>query len=245
MKKRNTKTKLNVPETIAFGMLGVCLLFAGVMICYSGYELIKLSFFDDSYETALADAALATAPVAYEVEYVEPVHVAVLYNTSEIVNATKDLIESYFNVSCDTVNINLPTDMNWHDSYYSDEYHEVVVGMVDVENDSEMFEMVLTHELAHYALHRLSLEDGDWHEAFADAFTWRTQERASKRAWGEYNEGRSWPYNVISTTLISEDKDVCLKKVFSKDNKIDSIREIIENLEEDCDYDVVSLINQL
>jgi hypothetical protein len=242
--KKSHKEKINVPETIAFGMLGLCLVFAVVAVGYAGFSLIKLSFFDDDPEYNVPLSEMAGA-VVYEVEYVEPVYIEVMYNTTEVVAETKTLIESYFNVTCDNAVFNLPTDMYWQDSYYSDETHDVVIGLSGIENDSNMFRMVLTHELAHYALHQLELQDGDWHEALADAFTWRTNERASKIAWGENNEGRSWPYNVISTTLISTEDDDCLKKVFSKDNKIDSIKEIIDNLEEDCDYDIVSLINQL
>jgi len=239
-KKRKNK-KLSALELTGFGIITCCVILLFGVIGYAVYDI----FIDDGdyYDPEIIEVVVA------EVEYVEPepvVYPNLTYDPQEVLAEVNELIEDHFNIGDTIADFQFPRDMDWLSSYYSDDGgHVVVVGTNGIEDDKEMFRMVLIHEYCHYALHRLELEDGDWHEAITDAFTWVMATDASKRAWGAQNQDRSWPYNVISTKLISEGNDDCLEDVFSKDNKIDSIKEIIDKLEEDCDYDIVSLINQL
>ena len=91
-------------------------------------------------------------------------------------------------------------------------------------------------------IHRI-LDNTNAHESVADVYTRFTNLEASKKEWGEDNQGRSHYYAIITNKLIKEGNEVCLNEVFEETNKISNFEELLEKLKDNCEVSYTYLIN--
>ncbi len=156
------------------------------------------------------------------------------YNLSEINQEVITTAQKYFeNVNFSQNHIIYINDSVF-ESYYNDNTFEIVIGMEDIEDNPELYKLVLTHEYIHYLLYRMNLSSDDLHEGLADVYTAFLNREAQSKRWGEKNEERAFPYSLFTNQILREDNFDCLYKVFNEDNKISGYEEIINRLEEYC-----------
>lgn len=146
------------------------------------------------------------------------------YNISQVQEEVITEVKSYFGENIDYYGYTIDNQgWDWESSYYAEyDNKAITIGFSGIENREDYYRLVFTHEYTHYLLYRMNVTDDETHEAIADLYTRYTNLEASKEHFGEFNEYRTFPYSIISTKLIEEDREDCLKKVFDKDKKINN-----------------------
>jgi hypothetical protein len=163
------------------------------------------------------------------------------YNHTDIEKQVINEAKEYFQFIDGDATIELKNASIWK-SGYAGSKKTIYIGIEGIENNPELFKMVLTHEYAHYVYDRLGLTNDPLHEGLADAYTWRTNKNEQEKRWGKNDEKRVYPYTVITHSI---NKYSCLELVFTKSEKIVSIKDLIDRLEDKCEVDFTTLVNQL
>lgn len=170
----------------------------------------------------------------------------ITYNLTEVQEEVIAEAKEYFE-GIDFYDFKIINDANagWLESAYSDEEKTIWIGLIGTEDNESLYKLVFAHEYEHYLLHRLGLSNNNAHEGLADVYTWFTNKEASKEVWGDKNQNRKFPYTLISTKLIAENKEICLNDVFDKNNKIDNFDDIILRLNKYCEIEMVYIFNNI
>ncbi len=156
------------------------------------------------------------------------------YNLSKINEEVIFITQEYFE-DIDFVGFDINyTNFNWEDSYYSFGEETIVIGLKDVKNDPDKYKLTFTHEYIHYILHEYSLKDLLLHEGLADVYTAFLNEEAQAEIFGLNNEQRGGSYAMFTNQILEEDNFDCLYKVFNKEDKINSVNEILTRLNLEC-----------
>jgi len=152
----------------------------------------------------------------------------------------------------DVVIVNDYTE-KWDNSYCSsdgiDTEHvdEVHVYMGNLEDNFNLYNLVLTHEYMHHVLFSLGVDNGDtgapygwqWQEALADSYTWLKEPAQQAKEWGVDDSNRTYPYNIIIPTVMRKGKMDCLDAAFKNVSSFDSL---ISNYDRSCDINTTELV---
>ncbi len=160
---------------------------------------------------------------------------------AEKINQEIVLISQKYFEEINLTNFNISYgDYSWGGSVYGEYYGRTIfMGLGDYEPDT--YSLVFTHEYAHYLWYRYNLTYEVWgvgedalHEGLAELYTAFLNIETEKEVWGENAEGRYFPYNIFITPILENDNFDCLYDVFDENDKISSINEILNRLEEFC-----------
>jgi len=176
---------------------------------------------------------LITSPTFSLLE--EPQVENLTYNIIELNIKAVNQAEKYFKgINLTDIGISYMED-NWGYSYYFDNEKTIFIGMVGIENNPDLYNLILTHEYTHYILYRMNLTEDNLHEAIAELYTIFLNKETHLRTWGQNNEVRVFPYDIFVDQIIEKDNFDCLDNVFDEDNKIGNIDEILSRLDKFCD----------
>ena len=156
------------------------------------------------------------------------------YNLSKINEEVIFVTQDYFE-DIDFVEFNISyINSSWSDSYYSFGEETMVIGLNDIKDDPDKYKLVFTHEYIHYILNEYELENISLHEGLADVYTAFLNKEAQAEIFGSKNEQRGGSYAMFTNKILEEDNFDCLSKVFNKEDKINSVDEILTRLNLEC-----------
>lgn len=144
--------------------------------------------------------------------------------------------QKYFeNIDFDGLQISY-TNRHWQRSHSLSD-GTIIIGLG--KNNEERYRLIITHEYAHYLLHKIGLgsrtsEEYNLHQGIVDVYTLFLNREEQGKLWGKKNEKRIFPYNIFSNRILEEDNFDCLYSVFDEDDKIENVPEILKRLKEWC-----------